>query len=123
MKKLSIKAEELYAKVVEGLGGVEAIDKHGQKSIQLQNEIGCRRGETVPWRHDFIIHHLGLDGLIDVGKNIVKPIFDSVVEKIANKFGATALIPEVKGVERAGIKVRTRYGGDGCNHCHQRDFT
>ena len=55
---------------------------------------------------------MGLDGLIAVGRDIVKPIFDSLVEKVASKFGAVALIPNVKGPKRAGVKVRTRYGGD-----------
>ena len=65
----------------------------------------------MPWRHDVIIHHLGLDGLVEVGKEIIKPIFDSLIEKIAKKFGAAALIPPVKGPGRAKVKVRTRYGG------------
>ena len=64
----------------------------------------------MPWRHDVIIHHLGLDGLVEVGKKI-KSIFDSLIEKIAKKFGAAALIPPVKGPGRAKVKVRTRYGG------------
>ena len=55
---------------------------------------------------------MGLVGLIDVGQRVIKPIFDSLVEKTAQKFGAVALIPHVKGPERAGVKVRTRYGGD-----------
>ena len=82
------------------------------KSIQLQGDIKRRLGQTVPWRHDFIIHHLGLTGLIEVGQSIIKPIFDSLVKTTAQKFGAVALIPDVKGPERAGVKVRTRYGGD-----------
>ena len=83
-----------------------------KKSSELQSEIKRRLGQTVPWRHDFIIHHLGLTGLIGVGQRVIKPIFDSLVEKTAQKFGAVALIPNVKGPERAGVKVRTRYGGD-----------
>ena len=82
---------------------------HKQQSSQLRNEIKRRLGKTVPWRHDFIIHHLGLVGLIGVGQRVIKPIFDSLVEKTAQKFGAVALIPHVKGPERAGVKVRTRY--------------
>ena len=85
---------------------------YAQKSSQLQSQIKHRLGNAVPWRHDFIVHHLGLVGLIDVGQRVIKPIFDSLVGKTAQKFGALALIPNVKGPERAGVKVRTRYGGD-----------
>ena len=112
IEKLASKADELYVNVVQDLGGVEAIQQFKQKSHQLQSEIKRRLGQTVPWRHDFIIHHLGLLGLNDVGQRVIKPIFDCLVGKTAQKFGAVALIPNVKGPERAGVKVRTRYGGD-----------
>ena len=112
IEKLAAKADELYVKVVQDVGGAEAIQQHKLKSTQLQSEIKRRLGEKVPWRHDFIIHHLGLVGLIDVGQRVIKPIFDSLVGKSAQKFAAVALIPAVKGPERAGVKVRTRYGGD-----------
>ena len=82
---------------------------YAQKSSQLQSQIKHRLGNAVPWRHDFIVHHLGLVGLIGVGQRVIKPIFDSLVEKTAQKFGAVALIPNVKGPERARVKVRTRY--------------
>ena len=98
--------------VVKDLGGVEAIQQYEKKSTELQLEIKRRLGKTVPWRHDFIIHHLGLNGLIAVGQRAIKPIFDSLVEHIAQKFSAVALIAAVKGPERAEVKVRTRYGGD-----------
>ena len=111
-EKLAAEADELYMNVVQDLGGIEAIQKYKLKSTQLQSEITRRRGQTIPWRHDFIIHHLGLAGLIDVGQRVIKPIFDFLVEKTAQRFGATALIPFVKGPERAEVKVRTRYGGD-----------
>ena len=88
------------------------IEQYKEKSIELQDEVKRRLGQTVPWRHDVIVHHLGLNGLIAVGKGSIKPIFESVVEQIASKFGAVAMLPGVKGPKRAGIKVRTRYGGD-----------
>ena len=61
--------------------GLEMSVLYAQKSSQLQGEIKRRLGQTVPWRHDFIIHHLGLNGLIDVGQRAIKPIFDVLVEK------------------------------------------
>ena len=91
---------------------MKAIELYKQKSSQLQEAIQHRLGKTVPWRHDFIIHHLGLTELIGVGKRVIKPIFDFLVKTIAQKFGAVALIADVKGPDRAGVKVRTRYGGD-----------
>ena len=69
-------------------------------------------GNKDPWRHDVIVHHLGLDGLIDVGKNVIKPQFDALVRKIAKKFNADAVIPDVKGKERSEVKVNVKYGGD-----------
>ena len=78
----------------------------------MRTEIKRKLGKAEPWRHDVIIHHLGLDGLISVGNEKIKPIFDALVENIANKFNAVPLIPKVKGADRAGVKVRTRYGGD-----------
>jgi hypothetical protein len=110
--QLAAKADELYVNVVQDLGGVQAIQQYKQKSSQLQGEIKRRLGQTIPWRHDFIIHHLGLNGLIRVGQRVIKPIFDTLVERTAQKFGAVALIADVKGPERAGVKVRTQYGGD-----------
>lgn len=111
-KQLAEKAEDLYSEVESKLGGVVAMEQYKQKSLQLQSEIKSNLGDTEPWRHDFIIHHLGLVGLIAVGRDLVKPIFDSLVVMIAKKFSAVALIPKVKGPERAGVKIRTRYGGD-----------
>ena len=44
--------------------------RYKQKSSQLQNDIKQRLGKTVPWRHDFIVHHLGLDGLREDEKGL-----------------------------------------------------
>jgi len=112
MEKLAKEAEDRYAKVEAELGGKDGIATYMEKSMELQNEVKRRLGEGVAWRHDIIVHHLGLNGLITIGRNIIKPVFDSLVKKIAEEFAAEAMIPPVKGPERAGVKVRTRYGGD-----------
>lgn len=112
IETLAKQAEALYAEVEAELGGNENIKSYKQKSQILKDEVAERLGKKSPWRHDVIIHHLGLDGLIDVGQEVIKPIFDCLVEKIADKVGAVAEIPAVKGRKRAAIKVRTRYGGD-----------
>ena len=59
-----------------------------------------------------IIHHLGLGQLIDVGEESVKPGFDILVQRIADQYGALAMLPPVKGEERGSVKVNVRYGGD-----------
>ena len=47
-----------------------------------------------------------------MGNDIIKPQFDKLVQRLAEKFGAIAMIPEVKGPERSRVKVGVRYGGD-----------
>ena len=86
--------------------------QYDDKSQQLRNEIKRRLGKKVPWRHDVIIHHVGLEGLIKVGVEAIKPQFDAIVNWIATQFGAEAIIPNVKGPERSKVKVAVRYGGD-----------
>ena len=71
-----------------------------------------RLGAKEAWRQDVIFHHEGLQALIDHGRDNVKPQFDCLVKKVAEKFQATAIIPGVKGPERSGVKVNVRYGGD-----------
>ena len=34
------------------------------------------------------------------------------MNQIANRFGAVAILPDVKGPERSAVKVNVRYGGD-----------
>lgn len=112
METLAKQAEALYAKAEAKLGGMAAIHKYKEMSQVLKDEVNRRRGKAVPWRHDIITHHLGLERLIALGRDIIKPIFDSLVKKIAKKFDAKAMLAPVKGPQRSGVKVRTRYGGD-----------
>ena len=105
-------AEEGYALVEEQLGGRAGIEKYGAKSKQLSNEVKRRLGNREAWRQDVIFHHEGLQALLDHGRENVKPKFDCLVKKVAEKFQAKAIIPGVKGPERSGVKVNVRYGGD-----------
>jgi hypothetical protein len=112
MEDQSQEAEEAYGRVEEKLGGRAEIEMHKERSVRLAEEVKRRLGKKDPWRHDVIVHHLGLEGLIDVGKNKIKPQFDALVNKVADKFRATAVIPDVKGKERSEVKVNVKYGGD-----------
>ena len=105
-------AEEGYAKVEVTLGGRQGIERYKQQSKRLQEEVRRRLGKKEAWRQDVIIHHVGLHGLIEVGQSSIKPQFDALVRRLADQFGAKALIPAVKGPERSSVKVRVRYGGD-----------
>eukprot|EP00746_Dinoflagellata_sp_MGD_P155047 gnl/MRDRNA2_/MRDRNA2_85173_c0_seq2.p1 gnl/MRDRNA2_/MRDRNA2_85173_c0~~gnl/MRDRNA2_/MRDRNA2_85173_c0_seq2.p1 ORF type:complete len:1075 (-),score=201.63 gnl/MRDRNA2_/MRDRNA2_85173_c0_seq2:64-3138(-) len=105
-------AAEGYAKIEEELGGHAGIQKHASKSQQLQKEVKRRMGDTEPWRQDVIFHHEGLKSLINHGRDKIKPQFDCLVKKVAEKFQANPIIPPVKGPERSGVKVNVRYGGD-----------
>ena len=42
----------------------------------------------------------------------MKPGFDILVQRIADRYGALAMLPPVKGEERGSVKVNVRYGGD-----------
>ena len=86
-------AEEGYALVEEQLGGRAGIEKYGAKSKQLSNEVKRRLGNREAWRQDVIFHHEGLQALIDHGRENVKPKFDCLVKKVAEKFQAKAIIP------------------------------
>ena len=84
------------------------IEKYAVKSQSLEKEVKRRIGKQEPWRQDVIFHHEGLQALIDHGRDHVKPQFDCLVKKVAEKFQAKAIIPGVKGPERSGVGFQRR---------------
>eukprot|EP00931_Biecheleriopsis_adriatica_P017301 TRINITY_DN12450_c0_g1_i1.p1 TRINITY_DN12450_c0_g1~~TRINITY_DN12450_c0_g1_i1.p1 ORF type:complete len:349 (+),score=73.38 TRINITY_DN12450_c0_g1_i1:35-1048(+) len=113
MQRLSDEAAAGYAEQQKLIGGRAEIDKFREDFEVLEKEISLHRSKpSDAWRQDFVMHHLGLEGLVKVGQDIVKSQFDALVHDLASKFEARADIPGVKGAERSNVKVKVRYGGD-----------
>eukprot|EP00931_Biecheleriopsis_adriatica_P059730 TRINITY_DN3579_c0_g1_i8.p1 TRINITY_DN3579_c0_g1~~TRINITY_DN3579_c0_g1_i8.p1 ORF type:complete len:1297 (-),score=227.26 TRINITY_DN3579_c0_g1_i8:844-4707(-) len=114
LQAVAKKAEEQYREVEKKLDTVSDYAGLSKKAIE---EVSLHQGQDKqqPWRHDVVIHHMGLDGLIAVGRDVIKPQFDALVEQLAQTCGAIAHIAPVKGVERSSVKTKVRYGGDASN--------
>eukprot|EP00931_Biecheleriopsis_adriatica_P036352 TRINITY_DN20943_c0_g1_i1.p1 TRINITY_DN20943_c0_g1~~TRINITY_DN20943_c0_g1_i1.p1 ORF type:complete len:1336 (+),score=204.41 TRINITY_DN20943_c0_g1_i1:83-4090(+) len=101
-----------YASIERMLGGREHIESFKDRSEQMKGYLKAKIGDEVPWVHDKIFHHMGLEELIRTGEQKVKPIFDALVRKLAAKMNARPLLPRVKGKERGETKIKVRYGGN-----------
>lgn len=104
-----------YAKIEEELGGRQGIEAFKERSEYIRKTIKQRLDEMeaqAPWRHDVVFHCLGLEKLIEQGRQAIKPVLDAVVTSLARKYESKEHLPPTKGVERSQTKIRVRYGGD-----------
>jgi len=107
-------AAEQYREILAKLGGRPQVEKFADDSKKIrkhiQEQLKNKNPEEIPWRHDEIHHHGGFDHLLKVGQK-VKPVFDSLIKKLAHG-KAKAMIPGIKGKERGRVKIKVKYGGD-----------